>query len=225
MNISSIFQKNVNRIYDNFAKNPGKFLLCTGTLGWLLSSLGQLSALAVDKKIPKEQKKFLIPQEIGDAAFNIASFMIFTHSITELGEGLAKKGRIITPKVKKILTDLGHEAKIGKKGFNIEDLPEIKELNAKFKPALKEAYHPFADGVSFVSSTIGSIISCNLITPILRNKFAASRQKQSIAEDKRLEAMHPASPVLPAQNRLSMENYKSKLINRPQVTTGGSMRV
>lgn len=229
MSVTSFIKDNATKVYKNFAGSPGKLLLYTGTIGWILSSLGQLFAIGINNKIPNDQKKFLIPQEMADAAVNIASFFALTLSVTKLGEHLVKSGKIATPAIRKSLTKLGLDSKAGTKGFDITKLPEMNELNPKFDKELQSSYYKFADGVSFVSSTIGSIISCNIITPILRNKFAANRQKAAIEREKlqKEPILIPDSPVLPALNKPDNDKrVKLASVNpAPRITTGGSMKI
>jgi len=225
MTVPSFVKTSATSVYKNFAGNPGKLLLITGTIGWILSALAQVTAVVVNNKIPKDQKKFLIPQELADAAVNIASFFIITRTCTKIGEGLVKSGRLATPKIREHLAKLHLDTKIGTKDFSILKQPEMQELNPKFDKKLQKDYFDFADGVSFLSSTIGSIISCNVITPILRNKIAANHQKQSIAEDKMNAAnlRISSAPVLPAQNTFNQKNPTT--LTSPALKTNGSMRI
>lgn len=225
MNIPSYVNKQATKIYNKFAHDPGSLLLITGTIGWILSSAAHIVSIVVNDKVEKNQKKFLVWQEFADAAVNIASFYIITDRFTKLGKHLVKSGKIATPKIMKFLEDNKLTADIGKKTFDISESNAFKKLNTKDGKAFKEHYFNMEDGVAFIASTTGSIISSNIITPILRNKFAADRQKQSIAEDKQHELGIPKAPVLPAQNRFGIEDYKSKVMATPRVTTGGSMRV
>lgn len=229
MSVTSFIKNNATKVYKNFAGSPGKLLLYTGTIGWILSSLGQLFAITINDKIPNNQKKFLIPQEMADAAINIASFFALTLSVTKFGEHLVKSGKLSTPKIREHLAKLGLDAKVGTKKFDITGLPEMKELDPKFNKEFQGDYYKFADGVSFVSSTVGSIISCNIITPILRNKFASARQKEAIEREKRTKepVLLPDSPVLPAYNKPDSDNrVKLASVNpAPRITTGGGMKI
>ena len=49
---------------------------------------------------------------------------------------------------------------------------------------IKDEYRSFKNGVDVIGMTAGSILSCNIITPILRNKFATNRQQKMLANDK-----------------------------------------
>ena len=100
MSMLSSLKRFSNYAYENMTKNPGNMFLVTGTLGWILSSLAQVTAVVINPKIPKEQKKFLIPQEMADAAANIASFFIITKAFTKFGEGLVQSGKLSTPKIR-----------------------------------------------------------------------------------------------------------------------------
>lgn len=229
MSVDSFIKNNATKVYKNFAGSPGKLLLYTGTIGWILSSLGQLFAIGINNKIPNDQKKFLIPQEMADAAVNIASFFALTLSVTKFGEHLVKSGKLSTPAIRKHLAKLGLDSKAGTKGFDITKLPELKELDPNFNKAFQEDYYKFADGVSFISSTIGSIVSCNIITPILRNKFAAHRQKAAIEREKtnKEPILLPDSPVLPAYNKPDNDKrVKLASVNpAPRIILGGSMKI
>ena len=72
--MSNAFQNVLNWVYENFKKDASKMLIWTGVAGWTLSSLAQIGAILFNPNISKEQKSFLIPQELADAAVNIGSF-------------------------------------------------------------------------------------------------------------------------------------------------------
>lgn len=165
-----------NIMYKNYGENPGKMLVHTGVLGWILSSLAQVSAVVFNDKISSEQKTFLIPQEIADAAVNILSFYVITSSFKNLASKLVSTGKLTTKPIKDFLVKQGANTSehIGKLGFNIENMASFSEI--------KNEYKPFKNGVDVVASTVGSIISCNIITPVLRNQYAAKKQKEAIAK-------------------------------------------
>ena len=220
-------EKIANTVYKKFAGDPGKFLLVAGTIGWIAAAISQTMAIVLNDKIPKVQKEFLIPQELADAAINIAAFVVLTRSFTRFGEKFVESGRLATPKIREFLAKYKLDAKIGQKDFNILKTNQLNELHKDFDKDFSKAYYNLADGVSFISSTIGSVISCNIITPILRNKFASHRQKAYIAEEKgKLDTMSPAPIILPAQNRFGIEDYKKQVsLNVPKTSTNAQMRI
>lgn len=221
----SFIQKGVNYIYKNFSGNIGKMLLWTGATGWILSSIAQATAVVFNKKIPEDQKKFLIPQELSDAAINIILFIAVTKSVTKLGEWLAYSGRVSTPEIRKFLSKYHLDTKVGTKGFNITKEAQLNELDSKFDKGFQKDFYKFSDGVSFISSTFGSIISLTL-TAIGRNKFAAREQKKSLEKEKMQKdnTISPYTPVLPAQNKIGTDNYRPK-ITTIALASKGSMRV
>ena len=94
-------------IYNNFKRNTAKMLVVTGTIGWGLSSLAQIGAVLFNPKIPREQKAFLVPQEVLDAVVNIGSFFLITQMTKKSslkwllpGKSLLKKSEIILIKIK-----------------------------------------------------------------------------------------------------------------------------
>ncbi len=192
--LGNLFSKFTSYMYKHYGENPGTMLVHTGVLGWIFSAAGQLFAIALNDKIPKEQKSFLYPQEAADAAINILSFYIITSSFKNVASKLVSTGKLSTSKIRNYIKSKGINPAeyIGKLESNIEkDFPEIKD-----------DYKAFKNGVDVVASTVGSILSCNIVTPVLRNQYAAKKQKEAIAE------MHKNDPQKDVKPKtLSMDAY------------------
>ena len=161
----------------------------------ILSALAQICAVAFNDKISKEQKSFLIPQEMADAAINIISFYLITSSFKNLASKLVSTGKLSTSKIRNyVKSKVANPSEyIGKLSTNIaKDFPEI---NGDYKA--------FKNGVDVVASTVGSIISCNIVTPVLRNQYAAQKQKEAIAR------MHSneSKEEIRMMDKLSMDSY------------------
>ena len=210
---ASLFSDFKNVMYKNYGENPGKMLVHTGVLGWILSSLAQVSAVVFNDKISPEQKTFLIPQEIADAGINIISFYVITSSFKNVASNLVSTGKLTTKPIKDFLTKHGVKSSehIGKLGFNIEKMPNFKEI--------KEEYKTFKNGVDVVASTVGSIISCNIVTPILRNQYASKKQKQALAK---MHNQTPNQPQLKAPKGISMDSYIQMSANK---YSSGSLKI
>lgn len=170
---TSLFNQAKNIIAKHYGKNPGKMLVHTGVIGWILSSAAQVCAIMINDKIPKEQKMYLIPQEIADALVNIVSFYAITQTFTSTALKLVNTGRWLPKSVKGILENKGLAAKIGTKNFNAYE---------HLSPVAKKRLDLFKNGIDVIATTAGSILSCNIVTPIIRNEIAAKRQKDSIAK-------------------------------------------
>ncbi len=164
----------LDSLYKAYHKDAGKMLIHTGTIGWVLSSAAQIAGIMMNDKIPKEQKMFLIPQEFMDACVNILSFYFVTRSFTSVANKLTKTGRWIPSNVKNHLIKNGFKDRIGKFDFNI-----FKDVKLTGSP--KRSFELFYNGLGVVATTIGSVISCNFITPVLRNLYASHRQKTTLA--------------------------------------------
>ena len=172
---SKILTQTLNYIYKTYHKDAGKMLIHTGTIGWVLSSAAQIFGIMMNDKIPKEQKMFLIPQEFADACFNILSFYLITCSFTSAASKFVNSGKWIPGDVKNYLIKNGFKDNIGKFGFNIMN-------NAKLPSRTKRSFELFKNGMGVVASTLGAIVSCNVITPIFRNLYASRRQQTNIAK-------------------------------------------
>ena len=164
----------IDYIYKNYSANPGKILVHAGVIGWVLSSAAQISGIIFNDKIPKEQKMFLIPQEFADACVNILSFYAVTRTFTAIATKLAKTGKWILPSVKKYLTKHNLANNLGNPNFDISQV--------KMPYSLRKHYNWFNYGLDATATTIGSVLSCNIITPFLRNFYASHRQHDNIAK-------------------------------------------
>ena len=199
-------------MYKNYGENPGKMLVHTGVLGWILSSLAQVSAVVFNDKISPEQKSFLIPQEIADAAINILSFYVITSSFKSAASKLVSTGKLTTKPIRDFLTKQGVNSNehIGKLNFNIEKMANFSDI--------KDNYKPFKNGVDVVASTVGSIISCNIVTPILRNQYASKKQKQTLAKMNKLDN----GVELKSPRGISMDSYLKMSANK---YSSGSLKI
>lgn len=203
--MANLFSNFKSVMYKNYGENPGKMLVHTGVLGWILSAMAQVSAVVFNDKISKEQKSFLIPQEMADAAINIISFYVITSSFKSLASKLVSTGKLSTSKIRNyIKSKVANPAEyIGKLNSNIEkDFPEIKG-----------DYKAFKNGVDVVASTVGSIISCNIVTPVLRNEYAAQKQKEAIAQmhgkEQKNEIKQPAKVSMDSYIKMASMKYPS----------------
>lgn len=192
MNLASTFSSLKNYLYKNYGEKPGKMLVHTGVLGWVLSSLAQITAIVVNDKISPDQKSFLIPQEIADALVNILSFYIVTSSFKSFGEKLVSMGKLRTPKITEFLkkndlfTKSAKNPAVGNIKFDIEKLVNYKDIKPEFKS--------LQNGVGVVTGIVGSILSSNLITPIGRNYIAANQQKEILAKKAEYNMKHLKAP-------------------------------
>lgn len=173
MSSASLFKGVNDYIARHYGENPGKMLIHTGVIGWVLSSAAQVAAIVINDKIPKEQKMFLVPQEMSDAAVNIASFYLITQSFKSVATKLVKTGKWAPKVLRDFLNNNKLADKVGKADFNVfKDVQLPKETQSQL--------NSFNDGVDLVATTVGSILSCNIVTPLLRNEIAAHGQKRGI---------------------------------------------
>ena len=225
---ANLWSKLKDTIFKAYAKDPGRMLLHTGAIGWLLSSAAQIVAIAFNKKYTNEQKMFLIPQEIGDAAVNIISFYTLTLAIKSIGKRLTRSGKICSKDLAEELTRRGYMLEKGEVratgknyagdwDFNIEKLSD-------YKNDLERFYKPFNNGSEVIAGLVGSIISSNLLTPVLRNNYASKRQQQMInlfnsKSDKQTDSYNP-TPI----NHVTFDDFRKGSNNRV-FYNNGSMKI
>lgn len=124
------------------------------------------------------------------------------------------------------LRDLNGALKIDKstRGKVILGENELSAIN-KEKKLLEDfndkTYSSFEGGVGVVGSLIGSVVSGNIITPILRNPMASWKQRSAL-DRQQLEhdaKLYHENKVILAQNNYGMDAYRTR------VTTGGGMKI
>lgn len=164
----------ISKIYEKYHSNPGNMLIHTGIIGWVMSSLAQITAIVVNDKIPKEQKMFMIPQEFADAVINILSFYLVTRTFTSVAKKLVNQGKWISKPIFDFLKKNNLTSEIGKPSFDVL-------THANLTPELRKKFFKWRNGVDVGATLAGSVLSCNIITPLLRNVYASTRQQNSIA--------------------------------------------
>lgn len=85
----------------DFAKDNPKFLFVSAAVGWVLASLAQTVNLVLNKNITKEDKKYLVPQEILDGAANIALYAAITMPLMKTAEKMVDSGKIAFKNIEK----------------------------------------------------------------------------------------------------------------------------
>lgn len=150
----------------NFSKDTSKMLIWTGVAGWTLSSLAQVCAVLFNSKISREQKAFLVPQEMADAAVNIASFFIITMTAKKLATRLFTSGKFAPQSVRNYLK----KNNISTKNLDLELIQDNKNFPIENYKACKNFGTTLA--------TIGAgVVSSNIVTPIIRNSMASRMQR------------------------------------------------
>lgn len=172
-----------NYLYKHYGEEPGKMLVHTGVLSWTLSAAAQVMAIVFNDKISKKEKLFLIPQECADAGINILSFYLVTNAFTNFGTKLVKTGKLTTPLIDKYIKD-----------NKIKDIGKITtDISKDMPPDVLNEFKSLKSGISVLTNTVGSILSCNILTPILRNEYAARKQKEILTkENKNPNLQQPA---------------------------------
>ena len=211
MSKASMFQNLKDLIAKHYGDNVGKMLIHTGVIGWILSAAAQVVAIVINDKIPKEQKMFLVPQEMADAAVNIVSFYLITQTFASVAGKLVKSGKWLPGAVRDFFEKGGLADKLGKKGFDVT-------ANGNLPKDLQKKYDKFHNGIDVIATTLGSILSCNIVTPLVRNEIAADRQKRGIA---RMNAKNPETKPLDKPSVSSL--YQKVTLKDFQALSSGSI--
>ena len=171
---SNFFQKCFNWICKNFKEDTSKMLIATGTLGWILSSAAQMCGILGNPEISSEKKSFLLPQEAMDAVVNVGAFFGITMFTKKCIAKMATTGKIAPQSVRDFLNKNSiYKDKVGKLDCKLDDvLPKDS--------AIKNSYESYKNFVTTMGTIGASVISCNIVTPVIRNVTASRVQKTYI---------------------------------------------
>lgn len=201
MNLSNSFSKLKDTIWNHYTQHPGKMLMVTGLLGWILSSAAQVTGIVLNSTIDKKKKFFLIPQEILDGAVNATLFWAITSSIMTFSDTLVEKGKVMLPGIKSILE---------KNKLNIAELSKNKDFmlsNVLKKLTDDTAFKSFGKskkGLGVIASISGSVIACNIVTPLVRNYLGGIYQKHAIENES------PKTQIFAAPLNSNTQNIDAK---------------
>ena len=198
----SKFDRYLENLWNNYTKDLANILIVTGVTGWALSSAGQIVGLLANDKISNKEKTFLIPQEVFDAGVNIASFLLITTGIKKFANKLVTTGKVAPKSLREYYETTPFKSFVGTDKFNAE-----RDLNglASFTPH-KKTYDGFKNIVTTGATIGGSIFSCNIVTPLLRNNLA------SVSHNSIVKSAHAGK-----NNIISKEELDSKKSNLPQL--------
>lgn len=196
-NPSTLWNNLKNIIYEKYGQESGKMIVHAGVITWITASLSQVAAIMINDKIPSDQKKFLIPQEIADGALNVLTFYLITNSLKNISGKLVSTGKWSTKAIRDFAT--AKNIKLGDMSTNLgKTFKEDKQFH--------DVYDQFKGGMDMIAASVGSVVSCNAITPVIRNHFGADQQKKSINKAKMQKKV-----TLNAPFASGMDSY---LINR-----------
>ncbi len=156
--------------------NRANFLKITGVAGLALSCLAQTCAIIFNPKIDKKEKSFLVPQELADGILNSSLFWLFTSKTSDLAKKFVINKKIIPASLENILKKYkpsGQNLLTAEKHF-LNFLEQNGGISAK-KTGLT-----ILNGAGLIGMIAGSILSVNIITPLIRNRIAAKIQKNKI---------------------------------------------
>ncbi len=128
----------LTKIWNGYSHDPGRALIHTGALGWILCSDAQVTVIATDKKINKKEKRFLLPQEIFDGLTNVFLYYTISAGIKKSGDRLIAKGKLMTDEMADVIMKLKPESTTIK--VAVDGLTESLLHKKKITP--KEAKKP-----------------------------------------------------------------------------------
>lgn len=115
-----------------------------------------------------------------------------------------------------------NESTNGKVNLGENQINAIENEKKLLENFNNKTYSPFEGGVGVVGSLIGSVISGNIITPMLRNPMASWKQKNALEQEQleRDAKLYRENRVILAQNNYGTDAYKTRI-----TSPGGGMKI
>ncbi len=223
MTILSTLEKYTHKALDpallvvNKSLEKGSFdnaLIVLGAFGWVVSMLAQVTAIKTNKNIPDDKKKFLIPQETSDGLVNAGLFTIFTSTLTRSAKKAVDSGRLLTDelrdslknisiakgeKLEDIISAVANPGNIHNKLKNIES--DVVNFSKSQAEEVLPKFKKFKGGMGMVATLIGSVLACNIATPIARNQIGAHFEKK--AKEAEVAKLTPANQPMQLTNTVA----------------------
>ena len=205
MNPKNLLSQFTQYMYNHYSKDGGKLLVHLGAASWACGAVAQIAMLLGDKSIDKDQKKFLLPQEGADALVNVGMYYSICEIIKRFGDRMVEKGKFLTDDVANALLKMkpssmpalkmnewtklfsANELKSNLTNLlaNADSLDLLKNVSKSEKTKILDAakialekLEAHKNNVGIVTAITGSILACNVITPIVRNAIASKIQKK-----------------------------------------------
>lgn len=210
---SNIFNSIKDKAFGKLSKGLGSMLIVTSAMSWALASAAQIVGVLKNDKYSKDEKSFLIRQEIADASLNILSFCAITTGCKNLSRKLIDSGKIVTPTINNFCKKQGinlSDKKISiskivtEKIYNVVkniqtakesgvgDLKSMRKTRDNLRAFKNRTLMPLESGAEVVGTLGGGILASNIITPICRNKIAAaSLRKQNQQKQNAYQSTYP----------------------------------
>lgn len=198
------FNSLLEYIYKTFRKDASKMIICTTVIGWTLSGIAQTLAILFNPKYTDEEKSFLAPQELTDAAIGIGSYFLITLLTKKTVSNLFSNGKFAPKSVREFLNKNSklYGDKVGKIDFKLDDILK----NNKSFPT-NDYYNTKNFGINLATITAG-VIASNVVTPLIRNSMASKMHKNYINAKK---------TFLNETNNTQNNTYKTNSLNyRPK---------
>ena len=176
-NLNASWNNLKNYLYKKYGKESGKMIVHLGVATWILASAAQVGAVIFNDKIPKAQKKFLVPQEIADGAINILAFYTVTNSLKNIAGRLVLTGKWTNRPIREFVKNNPiQRINLGDSDVNLSKIYANRD-------DFSQIYSPFKNGMDMAATTLGSVLSCNIIAPLVRNPIGAMEQKRNLKKE------------------------------------------
>ena len=123
-----------NSLFNAIKDDLSKMLIYTGAATWIASGLAQSCAIIKTPKFTKEQKSFLLPQELADTAVNICMFLLITCTTRGIVKKSFSTGKFTIKSVRDIINQKlpALKDKVGTWNFDLKEVLKKNNIDEKY---------------------------------------------------------------------------------------------
>ncbi len=168
----------------NHLDSASTMFIIMGIIGTITSSIAQQIWIKSNDKLPEDTKAFLINQERYDCLASAALTGLTGTLAKKSVQTLTNHGYLLNDSVRKVsdavaaMNGVSHK-QLAKSGFFNAAKANGTNLNIASYKGLLRRFERCREGLSVIATITASIITTNLLVPILRNKLSKPVKKSS----------------------------------------------
>lgn len=198
----NVLQRSIARMAEADMHSHASLLKWTTIIIWACSLVAEVGTFANNKKLPPEEKSFIIKQELTAGGLSLALMYLMADRLEKAGEWLVRQGKLLPNDLPAALRTPDKIQKILQKDV------ELLRTELKNHPDLPHKLLTYQKGLATILGTLGTIIAFNITTPLISNQIVSYFQKR-YPGNKGTKGKEPLSAIAEPIHRDTLDPFAS----------------